>query len=204
LRALTAQVLRAPSRQTLTAAFNVNTPLYVDDDVGATVARKRKEIAVSGVRVAQKAGFDRIAWDGASNELPSASLICQLGFGDLVELVHLAHENGLGSYVSAGMGPDDMSDATHSGVDAVGIGARMHLCDDGKIGEIDPAAIMEALRIRDEAAQDIFGRAANLLARMDTLAAGLVQSPKEERHRAQLYQAVRSRDEQALRWLLWT
>src|SRR5207244_2545133 len=75
------------------------------------VLTDRFAIGKRGVDLARAGGFDKIAWDGASNEVPSKPLVRQITHEELVDLVHYAHENGLEAYVSAGMLGERMRDA---------------------------------------------------------------------------------------------
>lgn len=163
MRALSGNVLRDRDRQTLSAAFNVNTPID-----GIT---NRFEIGRKGVEIARAGGFDKIAWDGASNEVPSKPICEQLTHEELVDLVHLAHENGPETYISAGMIAKHMANAVYAGVDGVGIGTSMHWVDEQTklMGALKPDAIRAALQVRDEAEATPLGRAAKMLARLDQM-----------------------------------
>jgi len=189
MRALSGNVLRDADRQTLSAAFNLNTPLDGLTDRFA-IGRRGIELAVAG-------GFGKIAWDGASNEVPSKPITDQLSFEQLVDLVHAAHEHGLETYLSAGMIAEHMRIAVAAGVDGVGIGTSMHHVDPSTklMGALKPDAIRDALRIRDEAEATPLGRAAKLLARLDQMHSEGSLSDAEEQRRDALYRAVRSRDE---------
>lgn len=191
MRAVAGNVLRDRDRQTLSAAFNVNTPL---DGL-----RDRFEIAKKGVELARAGGFDKIAWDGASNEVPSKPLVEQITHAELVDLVHFAHENGLETYVSAGMLAEHMKNAVHAGVDGVGIGTSMHYVDPQTklMGALKPDAIAAALRVRDQAAAQPLGRAAAMLARLDQMSFEGSLLPDEDAARAALHRALRAQDERA-------
>jgi hypothetical protein len=191
MRAVAGNVLRDRDRQTLSAAFNLNTPL---DDV-----KGRFEIGKAGVRLARAGGFDKIAWDGASNEVPSKPIVEQLTHAELVDLVHLAHENGLETYISAGMLAAHMKNAVFAGVDGVGIGTSMHHVDPKTklMGALKPDAIAVALRVRDEAASQPLGRAASMLARLDQMAFEGSLLPEEDPARGALHSAVRDQNEKA-------
>lgn len=188
MRALSGNVLRDRDRQTLSAAFNVNTPM--------DGARERFAIGKRGVELAIAGGFDKIAWDGASNEVPSRPIVEQLSHAELVDLVHYAHENGLETYVSAGMVAEHMKNAVLAGVDGVGIGTSMHWVDAKTklMGALKPDAIRHALRVRDEAAATPLGRAAKALARADQMRfEGSLLESEEDARRA-LHAAVREGD----------
>ena len=146
MRAVAGNVLRDRDRQTLSAAFNLNTPLQVEGEEGSVVLRDRYDIGHAGVQLARAGGFDKIAWDGASNDVPSRPLVEQLSHAQLVDLVHFAHENGLETYISAGMVAQHMRDAVLAGVDGVGIGTSMHHVDPATklMGALKPDAIAAA------------------------------------------------------------
>ena len=199
MRAVAGNVLRDRDRQTLSAAFNVNTPLQVEGEEGPVVLRGRYDIGHAGVQLARAGGFDKIAWDGASSEVPSRPLALQLTHAELVDLVHLAHENGLETYISAGMVAEHMRNAVLAGVDGVGIGTSMHYVDASTklMGALKPEAIQQALRVRDEAEASPLGRAAAMLARLDQMSFEGSLLTSESAVRAALHVAVRAQDERA-------
>ncbi len=208
MRAVSGNVLRDRDRQTLSAAFNVNTPLHVEGlapserwkgEDGAVVLRDRYEIGHAGVQLARAGGFDKIAWDGASNEVPSRPLVDQLTHAELTNLVHFAHESGLETYISAGMVAEHMQSAVFAGVDGVGIGTSMHYVDGATklMGALKPESILGALRVRDAAASHPLGRAAAMLARVDQMSFEGSLLPAENTVRAALHVAVRDKDERA-------
>jgi hypothetical protein len=199
MRAVSGNVLRDRDRQTLSAAFNVNTPLHVEGQDGAVVLRDRYEIGHAGVQLAKAGGFDKIAWDGASNEVPSRPIVEQLTHAELTDLVHFAHECGLETYVSAGMVAEHMRNAVFAGVDGVGIGTSMHYVDEATklMGALKPESILGALHVRDDAASHPLGRAAAMLARVDQMSFEGSLLPAENTVRAALHVAVREKDERA-------
>ena len=203
MRAVSGNVLRDRDRQTLSAAFNLNTPIEVRDGAGggARTVRDRFEVGKLGIELARSGGFEKIAWDGASNEVPSRPLVEQLTHEQLVDLVHMAHEAGLETYISAGMVAAHMRDAVHAGVDGVGIGTSMHYVDSRTklMGALKPDAIREALRVRDEAEGDPLGSAARTLARLDQMHFEGSLLEAEDAARRALHLALRARDEAAAR-----
>jgi hypothetical protein len=194
MRAVSGNVLRDRDRQTLSAAFNLNTPLAV---TGGATLTGRFEIGLKGVELARAGGFEKVTWDGASNEVPSRPIVEQLTHAELVDLVHYAHENGLETYISAGMIAKHMENAVYSGVDGVGIGTSMHYVDASTklMGALKPDAIRAALAIRDQAAARPLGQAAALLARLDQMhfEGSLLES--EESTRKELHHALREKRE---------
>jgi hypothetical protein len=208
MRAIVGNVLRDPSRQFLSAAFRINIPLV--DDRPETVARygesqtvtDRMEVAKLGVELAKAGGFDKVAWDGSSNEVPSIPIMDQLPLARFVELAHLAHQAGLECYVSAGCVGDHMRPATLAAIDGVGVGTSLHYIDPETklMGALRPDAIRAALQVRDEAAEEPFAQCSRLLARLDrTYANGGLSEVEDERRRA-LFEALRDGEgAQALR-----
>lgn len=215
MRAVVGNVIRDRSKQYLAAAFNINTPL-VDDrpetvqSNGGKPARLTDplDIARLSIVIARLADFDKVTWDGASNEVPSRPIIGlvdrldragQLTHAQVCQLVHAAHEGGLNTYVSAGLEAAHMRDAVWAGLDGVGIGTSLHFIDpDTKLmGALRGERIAEALKIRDDAERGPMGRAAVLLARADrmfferTLPVGL------DAARRALFAAVVDRDEES-------
>ncbi|MBM2614993.1 hypothetical protein JIG36_05400 [Actinoplanes sp. LDG1-06] len=171
MRAVAGNVVRDPSRQTLTAALSLNTPI-VDDRAGAPVLVSEPfDVATLGIELVRDGGFDRIAWDGSSNQVPAVPVVEQLSFGHLLGLVHHAHETGLDTYISAGMLPDHMRTAVNLGVGGVGMGTSLHHVDlDTRLmGRLRPELIRRALDVRDRSASRWPGRGAALLARLDRL-----------------------------------
>jgi hypothetical protein len=199
MRAVSGNALRDRDRQTLSAAFNVNTAIEVHDKAGVRVVSDRFEVGKLGVELARAGGFEKIAWDGASSEVPSRPIVEQLTHEQLVDLVHLAHEAGLETYVSAGMVAEHMKNAVLAGVDGVGIGTSMHFVDPSTklMGALRPDAIREALRVRDEAARLPLGKAARMLARLDQMHFEGSLLEGEGPVRQALHHAVRASDEAA-------
>lgn len=205
MRYVVGNVIRDRNRQYLAAAFNINTPI-VDDrpetlefNSGAPVMlTNRMEIARLAIELTKQGGFERVTWDGASNEVPSVPLLGQLSHEQVTLLVHEAHKRGLQTYISAGLKPRNMRDAVLTGVDGVGIGTSLHYVDpETKLtGALKPEAIREALRIRDEAEASIEGKAAILLARLDRMFFEGSLPEEDEPHSASLYEAVLARDGQ--------
>ena len=200
MRAVVGNVLRDRNRQFLSAAFRINFPVV--DDRPETVAKNggpvtltdRMEIARLGVKLARDGGFDKVAWDGSSNEVPSIPIIEQLTLSQWVELAHLAHEAGLECYVSAGCVARHMREATLAAIDGVGVGTSLHYIDAATklIGALRPEAIMEALHVRDETAREPFAQCSRLLARMDRMHANAGLGEAEEHYRALLILALKS------------
>ncbi|MBA4026836.1 MAG: hypothetical protein C0473_01200 [Cyanobacteria bacterium DS3.002] len=202
MRYVVGNVIRNSTNQYLSAAFNVNTPFVNDlsSDLPANPT-SRFDIALLGITVAQLGGFNKVAWDGAENKVPSTPVTDQLTHEEMVDLVHKAHESGLETYVSAGMYPVDIKKAVYAGVDGVGIGTSLHYMDPQTklMGELKAQLIEDTLQHRDDAAAEWLGKAASLLARMDRMFFEGSLSEADETSRINLYQSVRSKDES--RWV---
>lgn len=174
--------------QFLSAAFNVTKPLV--DDRPETLAKNGGQpvtltdaygIAKLSVELTAEGGWEKVTWDGASDEIPSRPLLAhpkdtvqgRLTLGQLTEVVHDAHSAGLETYISAGMRQHHMEYAVYSGVDGVGIGTALHKRErtpDGgiKMGALDPALVRETLDVRDAAEASVLGRGARELSRLDS------------------------------------
>ena len=171
MRAVAGNAVRDATRQYLSGAFNVNLPI-VDDRAGTTTTITEKfEIARLGVDLAVSGRFEKVTWDGASNVEPSIPIVEQLTYEQLIDLVHIAHEKGLETYISAGLQPTHMRTCTYIGVDGVGIGTSLHDYnpESGLRGQLKAERVREVLDIRDTAAREPLGRGAALLARMDRM-----------------------------------
>jgi hypothetical protein len=204
MRAVVGNVLRDRNRQFLSAAFRINFPVV--DDRPETVARHGKPVTVSdppalarlGVELTRAGGFDKVAWDGSSDAVPSIPILEQLPLAQWVELAHRAHEAGLECYVSAGCVGRHMRDATLAAVDGVGIGTSMHYIDaETKLmGALRPEAIREALGVRDAAAREPFAQCTRLLARLDRMYANGGLGEVEDEYRWHLFEALQNGKEQ--------
>jgi hypothetical protein len=204
MRAVVGNVLRDRNRQFLSAAYRINFPIV--DDRPETVARhgqpvtvsNRMELAKLGVELAKAGGFDKVAWDGSSNEVPSIPILEQLSLAQFVELAHLAHAAGLECYVSAGCVASHMRLATLAAIDGVGIGTSMHYIDPETklMGALKPEAILEALEVRDAAAREPFAQCTRLLARLDRMYANGGLGEVEDEYRWYLFEALRDGQEQ--------
>ncbi len=194
MRIVAGNVVRDPITQRLSAAFNINSAL--NDDLfsrGAPrVIQDRYQIAKLAVTLVGLGGFNKVAWDGASNG-PSVPIVGeQLKRAQLLDVVHAAHQSGLETYISAGMTPENMRDAVYIGVGGVGIGTKLHHQSEGVIGEIDPAKVLQALTVRRQASTEIYGSAASHLARLDWRYAEGSLTPKTNELRLELFTHLRS------------
>lgn len=204
MRAVAGNVLRDPTRQYLSAAFNVNLSL-VDDRGGSPVTVSgRYALARLGVELADEGRFEKVAWDGSSNQEPSVPIVEQLPYEQLLELVHISHERGLETYISAGLQPHHMRLCTYLGVDGVGIGTSLHDYDpvSGLRGQLKAERIKEVLDVRNAASAEDLGRGAQMLAKLDRMyfegTLPLALDPK----RRHLYELMRDRRESYVAELL--
>jgi hypothetical protein len=146
------------SLQTLSSQFNLGVKIKDDRpsvsavsgqpaDVSAPVA-----IARLATQLTEAAGWDRVTLDSASSCTPSTPVTEMLGINALTAWVRDAHAAGLETYISGGMDPRHITQATLAGVDGVGIGFWIHRRDtpDG-VGDLDPDRIREAIGARNEA-----------------------------------------------------
>ncbi|AXN41038.1 hypothetical protein [Peribacillus butanolivorans] len=171
MKSVIGNVMRDTTRQTLAAAFNINTPIN-DDKYSNKEVKDRFEIAKLGIQIAVDGGFDRVTWDGADRvHVPSIPIIDQMSHQQFVQLVHKAHENGLQTYFSAGLEAKHIERCVITGVDGLGIGTSLHYTDKQSklMGALNPKAIAEVLEKRNEAENTVLGKAAKLLAQLDRL-----------------------------------
>ena len=193
MSAVSGNVSRDRSRQFLSAAFNINQPILDDKDTSAVRwIGGRLAIADAGIALAAAGGFDKVTWDGASSVPKSDPIIAAFSAAEWLGLIHRAHEQGLETYISAGMDKTHMAACVETGVDGVGIGTSLHYLQrtaDGKLimGELNPEAVLEVLSVRDAAAAGIKGHGAAALAMLDRLAFERLLSPAFEAIRQQLF-----------------
>jgi uncharacterized protein (UPF0264 family) len=171
MQAITGNVIRDKSRQRLSAAFNINTPLMDD----RAIDRKRVVKVTNNVEIARLAidltslgGFDKVTLDGAKDG-ESVAFLKQMNPEELIDFVHRAHERGLETYISAGMDASNIGDATRIGVGGVGMGIRLH--EDNQAKEITHIKkdVLDVLRKRNEAMNQTAGKIATILAKLDWL-----------------------------------
>ncbi len=175
MRALSGHVLRS-HKQILSAAYNLNSA-FIDDlaepDTEGNYPTISDNIAIGkrGIELAALGGFDKVTFDGAADTYPSYCVILQVTFQNALELVHLAHQAGLLTYMSAGFKFAHIADAVYSGVDGIGIGgAQILRYMDAKTGHQGPYTeefIDQIDHERDQAANSIRGRGVQLLCRLD-------------------------------------
>jgi hypothetical protein len=154
--------------------------------------------------VAVDGGFDRVTWDGASNQIPSKPIIDQLSHEQFVTLVHTAHENGLQTYFSAGLEAEHVERCVYTAVDGLGIGTSLHYIDPETklMGAFNPDKIKAVLNARSKAEATVKGRGAVLLAKLDRLYFEKLLTDAENKKRDQLFKAVCEQDEDKISEIL--
>ncbi len=214
MRAMSGHVLRN-YKQVLSAAYNLNAPLIDDlapptvNDDGESVyplITDNFEIAKRGIELASLGGFDKVTFDGASDTYPSQCVILQISVAKALELVHLAHQAGLITYMSAGFKFNHLADAVYTGVDGIGIGgAQILRYMDAQTGHHGPYTEEFIDRIddeRDAAASSVRGRGVNLLCRLDRMFWEGSITGAEEDLRTPLFEALRDASEPAIEGFL--
>ncbi|KAJ3032500.1 hypothetical protein HDV00_007438 [Rhizophlyctis rosea] len=203
MRGLAGNTLRASGRQFLSCAWNLNTTI-VDDlapysPESPRLLTEQMDIGRRAIEVASLGGFDKVTWDGASDKYPSKCIVEQLGFENALELVHLAHQAGFVTYMSAGFKFHQIRDAALAGVDGIGIGGAQVLRymdhTTGMHGPYLEENIDEILLQRDFAEQSTRGRGVHLLCRLDRMHFEGSITASDDRTRQALYNALRSQDE---------
>jgi hypothetical protein len=192
MKSLVGNVIRDRTRQRLSAAFNINTPLADDRDGSRSpvVITDPLQVARLAIDLAHLGHFDKVTWDGASDG-PSQPFVEQLAAPRLLELVHRAHELGLETYFSAGMTAQHLLPATELGVGGVGIGIRLHATNPANaIAHLLPDDILKVLATRNAAMKGIAGRAAAALAQLDWMSARGPLDAQPEALRQQLFQTL--------------
>lgn len=198
MKALVGNVIRDRSRQRLSAAFNINTPLLDDRDESrpAITIIEPFQVAKLAITLAHRGEFEKVTWDGAGDG-PSMPFLHQLKPAETLKLVHAAHECGLETYISAGMTADHMPPAAQVGVGGVGIGILLHKKNEvGAITHRLPEQIRETLQSRSYAAKTVAGRAAAALAQLDWHAFQSPLDEAQESQRQELYTALLNYHEQ--------
>lgn len=210
MKSVAGNVMRTLGKQTLAAAFNLNTPYYDDlyhsceSREDCYVLNDPYEIAQTAIKVAVDGGFDRVTWDGASNQIPSKPIIDQLTHEQFVTLVHTAHENGLQTYFSAGLEAEHVARCVYTGVDGLGIGTSLHYIDPQTklMGAFNPQAIRDVLTARNKAEATVKGRGARLLAKLDRMYFEHILTDEEDEKREKLFDAVCKQDEEQIAEIL--
>lgn len=204
MKAVVGNVIRDENLQYLSAAFNINTSIKDDRKGEITEISDPWEVAQMGLQIAIEGGFEKVTWDGASNQIPSVPIINQLSHAQFVELIHRAHENGLETYISAGLNDSHMAACVNTGVDGVGIGTSLHYRDPETklMGALKPEAILKVLETRDQAAESVVGRGAKLLARMDREFYEKTLKVSDNKVRFELCEALKEKDENKISQIL--
>lgn len=173
MKAVAGNTIRDRFTQRLSAAFNLNSDLEDDRIAGQNPVKLDRGLATAqvAIRLTRDGHFDKVTWDGAGDGESKPLVPDQLKVHELLELVHSAHENGLETYISAGMDANNMRLVTGVGVGGVGIGTKLHnrAPVTNAIGRVNPAAVLRVLQNRNEAANQPAGIAAVRLAQLDWL-----------------------------------
>ncbi|QTL47333.1 hypothetical protein [Priestia aryabhattai] len=204
MKSVIGNVMRDTTKQTLAAAFNINTP-FIDDKYSNTEVTDQFEIAKLGIQIAVDGGFDRVTWDGADRvHIPSIPIIDQMSHQQFVQLVHMAHENGLQTYFSAGLEAKHIERCVITGVDGLGIGTSLHYMDSQTklMGAFNPKVIAEVLEKRNEAENTYLGKAAKLLAKLDRLYFEKNIHDEENLLRNDLFEAILEQDQEKVKILI--
>lgn len=189
MQAIAGNVIRDRSRQRLSAAFNINTPIMDDrgvDRANSVEVTGHTEIARLAIDLTSSGGFDKVTLDGAINGT-SVPFLQQMKPEDLIDFVHHSHEKGLETYISAGMDASNIGDAVRIGIGGVGMGIRLH--EDNQVKEITHIKkdALEVLRKRNEAMTETAGKSAALLAKLDWLRSRGAIPPTEDERRDDLF-----------------
>jgi len=191
LTAVAGNVSRDHYRQYLSAAFNINVPIFDDRDPAASAwVSDRYKIAQLAIDLAVSGQVEKVTWDGASNLATSDPIINAFTAPQWLSLIHRAHENGLETYISAGMNNSHMANCVYSGVDGVGIGTSLHYRKLGVMGQLKPKAILDVLKTRDDAAKTPRGVGAGMLATLDRLHFEGILTDTLESLRSRLFEAL--------------
>jgi hypothetical protein len=193
MRVVAGNVIRDRARQRLSAAFNVTAPMIVDDFFTKGQSRNVEgpyRQAEFAIRVVRAGYFNKVAWDGASDERPSVPIVGRLKRSELHSLIHEAHEHGLETYISAGITSREMRHAVMLGVGGVGVGTSLHHRTRDSIGEIDADKVREILKASSAAATTPIARAARELALLDWRHAEGSLTRNDEATRSALFQRL--------------
>jgi len=189
MQAIAGNVIRDRSRQRLSAAFNINTPIMDDrgvDRANAVEVTGHTEIARLAIELTSSGGFDKVTLDGAIDG-ESVPFLQQMKPVDLIDFVHRSHLKGLETYISAGMDASNIGDAVRIGIGGVGMGIRLH--ENNQVKEITHIKrdALEVLRKRDEAWTETVGKAAALLAKLDWLNSSEAITEEQDEKREDLF-----------------
>eukprot|EP01105_Mastigella_eilhardi_P021219 TRINITY_DN511_c0_g1_i2.p1 TRINITY_DN511_c0_g1~~TRINITY_DN511_c0_g1_i2.p1 ORF type:complete len:1977 (-),score=536.88 TRINITY_DN511_c0_g1_i2:556-6486(-) len=200
MRALHSNVARDASRQFLSAAFNLFTPIY-SERLGRNV-EKPMDLARLAIHMTLRGGFDKVTWDGSSSTTPSPPVTETLNYKKMLKLAHDAHRAGLLTYVSAGMNKDTVHVPVEAGIDGIGIGVDLHYMKERTLGAFDCDKINTVITNRDAAANTTLGKGGRLLAYLDYKYFEQMQDEKELKLNEELWQAMLAREEKAVEALL--
>lgn len=174
--------LRLEPGQFVSMAFNLNKALK-DFGMGDAISGvpspadrlKLAAVAHQAVEVAARGGGGKVTLDSSSMTPPSFPLIEFFGVENLLTFAHEAHEQGLETYVSAGMQAYHFPLLAMTGVDGVGVGTSIHEATNtpGILGRMVPSRVLDALDRRDKTEASWPGEVIYLLRRVDERASQL-------------------------------
>ncbi|WP_342626940.1 hypothetical protein AAC691_11205 [Nguyenibacter vanlangensis] len=198
MRAMVANTRRAEN-QILSGAFCINVPIIDDRDANnPRTVSDPFEVGRLGIDIVIDGHFEKVTWDGTADSYPSKCVIDQIEFWQSATLVHEAHERGLLTYFSAGFRMHNLEKVVYTGVDGVGIGGAQILrfmdYTTGNHGPFKGENIRPILDLRNNAETSVRGKAARLLAKLDTLHFLDALDESQENFRHQFFEAVCSED----------
>ncbi|MYV16037.1 hypothetical protein [Furfurilactobacillus milii] len=213
MQAVSANVVRDRNLQVLAAAFCVNYPLI--DDRPAVMAKNngqpvkvtdRMDIARLGIEIAKAGRFEKVTFDGTADWYPSDPIMEQLGYQNALELVHLAHEQGLLTYFSAGFRFKHLPDIVLSGTDGIGLGGAQILRfmdhENGNQGPFKQLNVEKILEINRKTASSTLGQGTILLCRLDRMYYELSLPQELQDLRSGLYKALYEKNEATVEILI--
>lgn len=182
------------SRQILSAAFCINSPIIDDRGEDPREITDPFEVALLGIELTVQGGFSKVTWDGTADTYPSKCFIEQLPASQAITLVHKAHENGLLTYFSAGFRFHHIEETVLTGVDGIGIGGaqilRLMDSQNGNQGPFLTDNIQEILKYRNNAELSEQGQQVKALCRLDRMAYERSISVEENHLRLALFDSL--------------
>lgn len=184
------------TRQVLSAAFCINSPIVDDRGNNPVEVTDPYKIALLGIDLVAEGGFSKITWDGTADTYPSKCFIEQIPTDKALTLVHKAHEHGLLTYFSAGFRFHHIHKTVLTGVDGIGIGGaqilRLMDSSNGHHGPFLTSNIENILKYRNEAEISRHGKQVRALCRLDRLAYERSISAEENELRNFLFSSLSS------------
>ncbi|TPR15020.1 hypothetical protein DY052_06225 [Apilactobacillus timberlakei] len=215
MQAISANVVRDQKLQVLAAAFCINYPILDDrpetirnNNGKPVLVKDAMQIAKLGIQIAKDGNFEKVTFDGTANWYPSDPIMEQLGYKNALELVHIAHKQGLLTYFSAGFRFRHLADIVLSGTDGIGLGGSQILRfmdkSNGNQGPFKENNISTILDINKKTECSILGQGTKLLCRLDRMYYELSLPSKFVNVKEELYKALRNKQENAVNKILET